>query len=170
MASRIENKCHPLANILSRVSIVCVCVCVCIILLVATLSNSVPLTQKQGRKKTARRTVYSSFVWLPLLKYWNALVILMRVCCNGIIIISTSCSIQMDAKCRHLDRMRPNKNQKYGQHLSIQIQNTLSELINWSSLLMVSKWFYIDFTLYAFIFIDYLLGSAWSVVGILHWR
>lgn len=74
--------------------------------------------------------------------------------------MKSSCSImQFDAKCRHLrSRMRPKPNQKYGRHLSVQIQNTFSELINWSTVLMVSKWFYMKIA--AIIFIDY---SVWSV-------
>lgn len=36
-------------------------------------------------------------------------------------------------------RMDGKQTEKYGRHLSIQIQNTLNELINWSALLMVNK-------------------------------
>lgn len=55
-------------------------------------------------------------------------------------------------------RMDGKQTEKYGRHLSIQIQNTLNELINWSALLMVNKWFYMECI--AIIFIDYLFPAS----------
>lgn len=46
-------------------------------------------------------------------------------------------------------------NRKYGRHLSIQIQSILNELINWSTLLMVNKLFYMEFELQSYLSIIY---------------
>lgn len=118
---------------------------VCIVLLMATLSNlfgafSVfPQNEVAATTKTTKKLKCVQFVCLIAVgKILKCTVISMRACKSKIIIL-TSCTIQFALKMQAPSSCAAKQNQKYGRHLSIRIQNTLNELINWSSLLMVSK-------------------------------
>lgn len=98
-------------------------------------------------------------VWLSLLKYWWN--------CDSVpwnvIVTDLMQHTKLMQNVNQTNAQKP-QHRWFSQPKTIictnKIQNTLNVLINWSALLMVSKWFYIEFT--AIIFMDYLFWLAWS--------